>query len=240
MADFSETAIVLPDRANALEIASTLTLMGKLAAIVGYPATKVEVVRPGGLDAVANRDLIVMGSLQRQPALQRLLQDGPITVEGNRVTVALPDTLENFRNIFLSDDRRLQRERLSATLGGTGEGGGLLIGARSPLNGDRSVVAVTGSTPQGMEAMVGALRDPQLLPQIQGDVAFLANGRMESFKVSRNFGVGSLPVTLMPQRILGTRPDLMLILLVIAALIVAIPLYWALRRRAAIRLRTRT
>ena len=32
----------------------------------------------------------------------------------------------------------------------------------------------------------------------------------------------------------------MLILLVIAALIVAVPLYWALRRRAAIRLRTRT
>ncbi|WP_376090937.1 UDP-forming cellulose synthase catalytic subunit [Roseomonas sp. CCTCC AB2023176] len=239
-ADFSETAVVLPDRANALEIASTLTLMGKLAATVGYPASRIEVARPGGLDAVANRDLIVMGALPRQPALSQLLRDGPIQVDGNRVTVALPDALENFRNIFLSDDRRLQRERLTAVLGGAGEGSGLLLGFRSPLNGDRSVVAVTGSTPQGMEAMVGALRDPALLPQIQGDVAHLSNGRMESFKVFRNYAVGSLPITLLPQRVLGTRPDLLLAILVGAAIIIAIPLYWVLRRRAALRLRMRT
>ena len=158
-------------------------------------------MRPGGLDAVANRDLIVIGSLRGSRRSQRLLQDGPITVEGNRLNVALPDTLENFRNIFLSDDRRLQRERLTATLGGTGEGGGLLIGARSPLNADRSVVAVTGSTPQGDGGDGGrAARPRNSCRRSRATWPSLANGRMESFKVSRNFSVGSLPVTLMPQR----------------------------------------
>jgi cellulose synthase (UDP-forming) len=240
MADLSSTAVVLPDRATALEVSSTLNLIGRIAAIVGYPATRIDVARPGGLDAVRDRDLLVIGPLNRQPALSQLLRDGPITVDGNRVSVALPDTLQSFRNIFLSDDRRLDRERLTATLGGGGgEGSGMLIGFQSPLNSDRSVIALTGSSPQGMEAMVGALRDPDQQPRIQGDVAYLTNGRVDSFKVSRNYGVGSLPVTLLPQRYLTTRPDLMLGLLVIAALVIAIPLYWTLRRRAIRRLRIR-
>ncbi|TPG44250.1 cellulose biosynthesis cyclic di-GMP-binding regulatory protein BcsB [Roseomonas nepalensis] len=240
MADLSATAVVLPDRASPLEVSAALNLVGRMAAITGYPATRVEVARPGGLEAVANRDLLVVGALPRQPALAALLRDGPITVEGNRITVALPDALQSFRNIFLSDDRRLDRERLTATLGGAaGEGSGMLIGFQSPLNSDRSVVALTGSTPQAMEAMVGALRDPEQQPRIQGDVASLVNGRIDSFKVSRNYGVGSLPITLLPQRYLTTRPDLMLGLLVLAALAIAVPLYWTLRRRAIRRLRIR-
>jgi cellulose synthase (UDP-forming) len=240
MADLSETAVVLPDRASALDISSTLNTIGRLSAVVGYPATRIEVVRPSGLEAVANRDLIVVGPLGRQTALSALLQDGPVTVEGNRINVALPDALEGFRNIFLSDDRRLERERLTATLGGTsGEGSGMLIGFQSPLNSERSVVALTGTSPQGMEAMVAALRDPELQPRIQGDVAHLVNGRLDSFKLSRNYGAGSLPLTLLPQRYLTTRPDLMLGLLVIAALAIAVPLYWTLRQRAIRRLRNR-
>ncbi|MBP0447374.1 UDP-forming cellulose synthase catalytic subunit [Roseomonas sp. SSH11] len=240
MADLSSTAVVLPDRASPVEISTALNLIGRIAAIVGYPATRIEVARPGGLEAVSNRDLLVIGPLNRQPALSALLRDGPITVEGNRVNVALPDALDNFRNIFISDDRRLDRERLTATLGGNqGEGIGLLIGFQSPLNSDRSVVALTGSSQQGMEAMVAALRDPEQQPRIQGDVAHVSNGQVTSFKVSRNYGVGSLPITLLPQRYLTTRPDLMLGLLVIAALVIAIPLYWTLRRRAISRLRTR-
>jgi cellulose synthase (UDP-forming) len=241
MADLSSTAVVLPDRASALEISSTLNLVGRLSAIVGYPATRIDVVRPGGMEAVSARDLIVVGPLNRQPALSTLLRDGPITVEGNRINVALPDALDSFRNIFISDDRRLDRERLTATLGGTGgEGSGMLIGFQSSLNSERSVIALTGSSPQGMESMVSALRDPNMQPRIQGDVAHLVNGRVESFKVSRNYGVGSLPITLLPQRYLTTRPDLMLGLLIVAALIIAIPLYWTLRRRAVRRLRIRS
>ncbi|MFC7737709.1 UDP-forming cellulose synthase catalytic subunit [Roseomonas sp. GCM10028921] len=240
MADLSSTAVILPDRATSLEISSTLNLIGRLASIVGYPATRIDVARPGGLETVAARDLLVIGPLNRQPALTTLLRDAPITVEGNRVNVALPDALESFRNVFLSDDRRLERERLTATLGGAaGEGSGMLIGFQSPLNAERSVIALTGTNPQGMEAMVAALRDTEQQPRIQGDVAYLANGRVQSFKVSRNYGVGSLPVTLLPQRYLATRPDLMLGLLVVAALAVAVPLYWTLRRRAINRLRIR-
>lgn len=241
MADFSTTAAVLPDRPNTLELSGFLTLLGKLAANVGHPATGLQVVRPGALEQVADRELLVVGAIGRQPALATLLgRDGPLRVEGNRVSVALPDALEGFRNLFLGDDRRMERERLEAVLAAPGEGTGMLVGFQSPLRSGRSVVALTGTTPQGMEAMVGALRDREMLPRIQGDLSLLSGGRLDSFKISSNYTVGSLPLHLWPQYWLGKRPDMLLALALIAALCVATPTYWLLRRRAALRLRTRT
>ncbi|MFT8244478.1 UDP-forming cellulose synthase catalytic subunit [Roseomonas sp. BN140053] len=239
MADFSETALVVPERMNSLELSATMALVGRLAANVGYAATKIEVVRSGGLEQVAGKDLLVVGALNRVPALTQLLRDGPVTLEGNRLTVALPDALDQFRNLFLSDDRLRDRERLSSVISTGGEGQGMLLGFQSPLREGRSVLALTGTSPQGMEAMLAALRDPEQQPRIQGDVALLSGGRVEAFRISRDYSVGSLPIWLWPQLYLGHRPDLILALLVGAALLLAIPAYWAMRRRAATRLRAR-
>ncbi|HWL80901.1 MAG TPA: UDP-forming cellulose synthase catalytic subunit [Roseomonas sp.] len=241
MADFSSTAAVLPERANTLELSSFLTLLGKMAAIVGSPATGIQVVRPSAMEQMADRDLLVVGAIGRQPALATLLgRNGPLRMEGNRVSVALPDALESFRNLFLSDDRRLQRQQLEAVLAAPGEGTGMLIGFESPLKGHRSVVALTGTNPQGMEAMVNALGDTKQLSQVQGDLVLVSGGRLSAFKINPNYTLGNLPLHLWPQYWLGKRPDLLLLLAAIAAICIAVPTYWALRRRAALRLRTRT
>jgi len=240
MADFSETAVVLPDRPNTQELSAFLTLMGRLSAHTGHPATRLEVVRPGGLESVANRDLLVIGTLGRQPALNTLLRDGPVVLEGNRLQVALPDALEGFRNIFLGDEPRIAREQAQAILTTTGDGLGVLMGFESSLRSGRSVVALTGTTSQGVEAMLAALRDPEQVPRVQGDMAILAGGRINAFTLGGRYTVGTLPPHVWPQFFLQTRPDLLLLLLAIACAIVAVPAYWALRRRAAMRLRTRT
>ncbi|MFC3126707.1 UDP-forming cellulose synthase catalytic subunit [Pseudoroseomonas globiformis] len=241
MADFSATAAVLPDRPNTLEVSSYLTLLGRLAANVGHAATGIQVVRAAAVEQVADKELLVIGALGRQPALAALMgQAGSLRIDGNRVSVALPDALENFRNLFLSDDRRLDRQRLEALLGAPGEGTGMLAGFESPLKSGRSVLALSGTNPQGMEAMLNALRDRDLIPRIQGDLALLSGGRIDSFKVSHNYTTGSLPLHLWPQYWFGKRPDMLLLLAMLAALCVATPTYWLLRRRAALRLRTRT
>jgi cellulose synthase (UDP-forming) len=88
--------------------------------------------------------------------------------------------------------------------------------------------------------MLAALRDPEQAPRVQGDLAILSGGRVNAFTLGSRYTVGSLPPHVWPQYFLQTRPDLLLLLLFIACAIVAVPAYWALRRRAAIRLRTRT
>jgi cellulose synthase (UDP-forming) len=240
MADFSETAAVLPDRPSTQELTAFLTLMGRLSAHVGHATTGLEIVRPGALDSVANRDLLVIGALGRQPALNTLLRDGPVVLEGNRLSVALPDALDGFRNLFLGDEPRIARDQAQALLASPGEGSGILIGLESPLRSGRSIVALTGTTPQGLEMMLTALRDPEQAPRVQGDLAILTGGRVNAFNLGNRYTVGTLPPHVWPQYFLQTRPDLLLLLLVVACAIVAIPTYWALRRRAAIRLRTRT
>jgi len=240
LADLSQTALVLPERPSAQELTAALGLVGRIAAIVGYPATGIAVVRPTGLEAAADRDMIVIGALGRQPALATLLRDGPVTLEGNRLTVNLSDPLGDFRAIFGGDQARQPRERVAAQLSAPGDALGLLIGFQSPLRAGRSVLALTGSTPTGMEGMLAALRDPEQLPRIQGDMALLSGGRVEGYRLGSTYTVGTLPPWLWPQHYLADQPWLILLILAIACILVAAPVYWGLRKRAALRLRART
>jgi cellulose synthase (UDP-forming) len=241
LADFAGTAAVLPERPTGAELSSFLTLLGRLSANVGHAATRIAIARPTGIAEVAERDLLLIGAIGRQPVLADMLRDrSPLQIEGNRVTLALPDALEGFRNLFLGDDQRLQRDQLQATLAQPGEASGMLIGFESPLSAKHSVVALTGTSQQGLEAMVASLRDVDVLPRIQGDLAVLSNGRITAYKVNRNYTVGFLPPWLWPQYYLGARPDTLLLMVLVAALLVAVPGYWLVRRKAARRLRTRT
>jgi cellulose synthase (UDP-forming) len=240
LADLSGTAAVLPERPSSLEISAFLGLIGRISAVIGHPATGLTVVRPGALEQVADRDLIVVGALGRQPALAQLLRDNPINVEGNRLSVALPDALDSIRYVFGAPDRRTAREQVSATLAAPGEGLGALIAFESPLRSGKSVVALTGSSPAGMEALVTALRDPEQISRVQGDMTLLSGGQVRSYRIGGSYTRGTLPPWLWPQYWMANQPLLVLGVMVLAVLLVAGPLYWVLRRRAALRLRERT
>ncbi len=240
MADLSNTAVVLPDRPNAVEAQAYLDLVGQLAAITGLPATGIQVVGPGALASVATRDLLVIGTLSRQPALNQLLRETPVRQEGERLTVALPDMLQEVRAALLEAPGRAERNRASATVNdASGEGLAAFIGGESPLASGRSVVALTGVTPASIAALVAALRDPDLLPQVQGDVALLSGGRIAAFRASTPFTVGELPWWLWPQRWAGEKPVQALLILLAAGMLIGFPAYWVLRRRALSRLRAR-
>ncbi|HEV7458844.1 MAG TPA: UDP-forming cellulose synthase catalytic subunit [Roseococcus sp.] len=239
LADFAQTAAVIPERPTAAELESLFTLMGKLSAIVGYPPIGMQVARPDALQAVAERDLLVFGELSRQPALARLLADGPIQMEGNRLTVRVNDGLPAFRHIFGGERQELM-ERVSAQLANPGEALGALIGFQSPLRAGRSVVALTGSSQEGVEAMIVALRDREQLPRVQGDLALLSGGRVDAFRIGPTYTVGLLPPWLWPEFYLGNNPWTLVLMTTLALVLLAAPLYWVLRRRAARRLRERS
>nr|WP_249680753.1 UDP-forming cellulose synthase catalytic subunit [Roseococcus pinisoli] len=239
-ADLSETAVVLPERPSQQELEAFFTMTGRIAALVGYPPVNMQVIRPGALQENADKDLIVIGTLGRQPALQTLLRDAsPLRADGNRLTVQLNDGMGDFRNLF-GGDRRGELERVSAQLAAPGEALGALIGFESPLHAGRSVVALTGSSPAGLENMVAALRDPEQVPRVQGDLALLSGGRVAAYRVNRTYEVGQLPPWLWPEFYLGNNPWYLLGVLFVVLILVPAPLYWILRRRAVRRLRERS
>jgi cellulose synthase (UDP-forming) len=238
-ADLAQTAVVLPERPSQAELESFLTVLGRIAALVGYPPVNLQVVRPDGLQSVAEKDLLVIGTLGRQPALQALLRDAPLQLEGNRLTVRLNDVFGDFRNLF-GGERRGELERVSALLANPGEALGALIGFQSPLRSGRSVVVLTGSTPAGLEAMVTALRDPEQVPRVQGDTAILSGGRIQAFRVGSTYTHGSLPPWLWPEYFMKDNPYVLLGIFLLVLLLIPGPIYWVLRRRAAQRLRERS
>ncbi|NOG72308.1 cellulose biosynthesis cyclic di-GMP-binding regulatory protein BcsB [Roseicella sp. DB1501] len=241
MADLSGTAAVLPERPDAREFSAFLGLVGRMAAMVGHPATGLKVVRPQELPQVAGLDLIVVGALDRQPALASLLRDGPVRIEDRRLAILPPGRLDDLRSRLLGGGgRRDAAERASAQLRAGGEGMGALIGFESPLAAGRSVVVLTGASPAGVAAMAEAMRDPARLPKVQGGLTLLRDGRLEGYAIGRTYTIGSLPFWLWPQYLLGDSPVGLLALLALAPLLIGAPAYWALRRRAARRLRERT
>jgi cellulose synthase (UDP-forming) len=245
MADLSETAVVLPDRPNTVEVSAFLELVGRLAATVGLPATGLAVVGPARLQEVADRDLIVLGPLGRQSALNTLMREGqaPVRLDGERLAIALPAPMRDVGRTLmtlLGGAPGAERQRAAARLASPPEGFGALLGFESPLAEGRSVVALVSAVPAGLEGLLAVLRDPQRQPQVQGDVTIVTPGAVESFRTGQTYWHGRLPFWLWPEFYLGARPLVMLGILAVACLLIALPLRRALRVRAARRLRERS
>lgn len=238
LADLSETAVVMPDRPSPVEISAFLGLVGGLSSMVGVPATGLAVVRPAQVSQVADRDLIVIGTLAGQPALPQLLREMPLRIEdGGRLSVAVPDRIEGFARLITDGPPPADRARAATFLSAPADGLGFIAGAQSPLASGRSVVALAAPTPAGIEAIAEALRDPARIPRVQGDLVLLSGDSLEVFRIAPTYQVGTLPFWLWPNHYLGGRPWLLLGLMVGGALVIALPLRAALRRRAARRMR---
>jgi cellulose synthase (UDP-forming) len=236
MADLSDTAAVLPDRPSRLEMSAFLNLMGIVGSLTNYPVLRLAVVRPSGLDEVAGRDLIQMGTLSHLGVGAELLRDGPVHLEGERLTVTMTTPLAGLRRWF-GDPAITERDRLATSLvANPGDDTAMLLGMASPLRSGRSVVSFLSVTPQGLDNLVQGLRDNALAPAIQGDFALLAGGRFTSYQVQPSYTVGSLPFWLWPEWWLQDKPFSMLVALAAACAMLSVAFYWGLRRAAASRL----
>ncbi|WP_161993624.1 UDP-forming cellulose synthase catalytic subunit [Muricoccus nepalensis] len=240
LADLSGTAVVLPERPNTLETGAFLDTIGMLAANVGLPATGLTVVFPPLLHTVAAQDLLVIGTLGRQPAAATLLRNSAVTVQNDRLTIAAPDALADIRALFLDRPGAAEVTRASAALADLGESVSVLVAAENPLTPGKSLVAMLGATPAALSDVVATLRNPEAAARVQGDLVIINGGRATGYRTGATYGVGNPPLWLLPYIWLGGSPWRVAGLMIAAALLLGLPFYWLLRRRAAIRLRART
>ncbi len=236
MADLSETAVVVSDRPSGIELSAYLNLMGRLGALTGYPPVRMAVVRPDGVNAMADRDILLLSTISRLQSGSNLLRNSALTISGNRLGVNLPGTLESVRRLF---GDRSDADRIRATAGlqsVVSDSTTVLVGAESPLSSSRSVVAILAGTPQGLEGAVATMRDPDQSALIQGDLSILSGGQVTSYRVTTPYTVGSLPFWLYPSYVLRDQPYGVVLLMVIGCLFCGVSLYWAMRRRAVVRM----
>jgi cellulose synthase (UDP-forming) len=237
MADLADTAAVVSDRPTSVEISAFLDMMGRFGALTGFPVVHMAVVRAGEVASVADRDLLVIGTMQRLQGAADLLKGSAVAMAGNRLTISFSDPLDSVRRIF-NDRPGAERDRAAATLAtGISESTAVLIGGENPMHPHRSVVAILASAPQALDGVVASLRDSTQAPLIQGDLALLSGGRMSSFRVSTPYTVGTLPFWLWPTWYLGDEPFGALAIALGGCVLLGFALYGAMKRRADRRLR---
>jgi len=236
MADLSETAVVVPDHPSSVEITAFLDMMGRFGDLTGYPVTRVVVVRPGNMESVADRDLLVMATLPRLGQGNELLRNSPLQFDGSRLSLTLPSTLDSIRRIF-GDRYDADRTHAEATLSaGITPDTTVLVGGESPLHSSRSMVAVLAATPQNLEGVVRTFRDTKQAPLIQGDLSLLSGNRITSYRVLPPYTVGSLPFWLWPGWVLRDQPLGVALLIVAGAVLLGLALFFTMRRKAMVRL----
>jgi cellulose synthase (UDP-forming) len=239
MADLSNTAIVLPDQLSVPDIQAYLALMGMMGDSTGFPTVNATVVTASGADQMADKDLLVLGSISHQPLIGKWVENGKLRVEGGHLRVGMTSALDRVYTI-LDPNSEAERERVDQLLVSQGDNLAAMIGLQSPLNSAHSAVIITGSSPDKLLTVINTFRNRELNPSIQGDLMIASSGRVTSFRIGNEYSVGHLPTLTKLRWWLGNSPLVLILFTLIGVLIIALVAYWLLRRLALGRLGGRT
>ena len=130
-ADLSQTAVVIPDQLTPADVQTYLTLMGMMGDSTGFPVARVSVVDAAGVDQVANKDLIVLGAVSRQPLIAKWSENARLRIEDGRLRVAMTSSLDR---VYTT----LDPERQAGARAGRPAAG---AAGRQPVDDDRDGVA---------------------------------------------------------------------------------------------------
>ncbi len=232
LADLSQTAVVVPDHPSAEEIGAFLSVLGRIGAQTGIAATRLEVVRPGEVDTVADRDLLVIGTVQGLQQADALLSEAPVRLAGDRVQMVLGEPLDPLRGNF-GDTHYGDRTRANTDLSAAvGPDTAVLVGAESPLHAGRSVVALLAGAPRTLARIADTLDDSEQAALVQGDLSVLSGGKITSYRVGPLYTVGTLPPWIWPSWALRDQPLGLLALAAAGSALLGWVLFQALRSRA--------
>jgi cellulose synthase (UDP-forming) len=213
--------------------------MGMMGDSTGFPVVKATVVTANGVDQMSNKDLLVLGSLSRQPLVAKWVENGKLRVENGRLRVGMTSALDRVYTV-LDPNAESERQRVDQLLVQQGDNLSAMIGLQSPLNSSHSAVIITGSTPDKLLTVIGTFRNRDLNPSIQGDLMIASAGRVTSFRIGDEYSVGKLPILTKLRWWLGNSPLILILFTLIGVLLIALVAYWLLRRLAIGRLGTRS
>nr|WP_315597501.1 cellulose biosynthesis cyclic di-GMP-binding regulatory protein BcsB [uncultured Cupriavidus sp.] len=233
LADLADTAVVMPDAPTTVDQEALLTVLGHMGKWTGLPALRVAVTPAKAIESVKDRNLVIVGTGSAAQILQNWGKSLPLLVERGRTEIALRDQRTHAWSNWLSG---LEEENISpagrAIL--TGDGPlAALIGFESPYVERRSVVALTASSDDRVRDVLDVLEDPGKVAQIRGDLTVIRQRELEGLRLGDTYYVGNLPWYARLWMTMSAHPALLAIAGILAGLLVALTLFWALGRIAA-------
>ncbi len=236
-ADLADTAVVLPDTPAVDEIEMFLTFMGHFGAQTGYPVLNVTVTNAAGMKSDRNKDYILMGTVDDQPALKLVNDSLPVKIEDTGLRIQ--DTQGFFAPLQhawwkVRSSDHVQSAQLE-TAGGLPDA--LIEGLEWPSGSSRSVVVM-------------ALRDHTVVPtflntflkysqssDIDQSVSVLHGNKFSSYRIGSDvYHVGSLSFWIRLNILFSEYPGLVVLGVILLCIMMAALIRANLRRRARVRL----
>ncbi|MHB1022880.1 MAG: UDP-forming cellulose synthase catalytic subunit [Acidobacteriaceae bacterium] len=237
MADLSETTVVLPDNPSSEEIEMFLTMMGHFGAQTGYPALRMTVAGPEAMKAGADTDFLVMGTVDDQPALNKLGTALPVSVDANGVHV------QDTQGFFAPTQHAWWKIQSSDHIvsGDLATGGGLpdalIEGIESPYKSGRSVVVIAVKDHAAVPQFLTAFLKADQSSDIANSVSVLHGNTFDSYRIGSNvYHVGYLSLWTQLTLWFSQFPWMIVVLVLVVCILMAVWLRAWLRRRARKRL----
>ena len=236
-ADLSDTAVVLPDTATSDEIEMFLTLMGHFGAQTGYPVLNVSVTNNDGMKADGSKDYLVLGTVDDQPAINRLDPSLPVTIDGSGLHIQ--DTQGFFAPIQhawwkVRSSDHVQSGQLE-TAGGLPDA--IMEGVEWPSGSSRSVVLIAVRDKSAIPAFLSVFLKSSQSSDIAQSVSVLHGSRFVSYRIGNDvYKVGSLSLWVHLSILFSEFPWLIPVAGVLVCFLMATIFRAMLRRRATARL----
>lgn len=235
-ADLAQTAVVMPSSPSLVDVEAMLAVMGRMGEATGTASTMVEVVGPADVEAIKNRDLILVGALGAQPLLEQWQASLPVILAGPQRSIRpVPGTMDRVEQWMGTVVTRKPDPKAQKHIRGDGPLGALL-GFESPLSSNRSVVALTGIRDTDMLSVLSVLEDQTMVKSMLGSVFLVHGGEVESLVAGKSYTVGELPFWTQLWFPLSHHPIVLALMAVLAVLIFAFALWRSLQAVAQRRL----
>ena len=204
--------------------------MGRMGYSTGLPVYGVSVGRAADAQKFADRDLLLLGGPANQPLFKEWAKHMPFSAEGETRVFSLSDLKKRYLPWYeTTDEKTLPMADLSAT---TLARETVLFGFKSPLNSNRSVVAVTSDRTTGQADVLNALMDDDVVPKIQGGISVIRGKDVDAMESASPYYVGSLPPWMAIRWTLANNPWIAAVLIVVVAILLAGVFYTLLRHQA--------
>jgi hypothetical protein len=223
-ADLSHTAIVIPSQPTPEDIEVLLTMLGHMGRWTGVPALRVQIARSVEANGLDKKDILVIGDSGSGVVPSSWQTAAPLTIEP-RPAGQVAKTAFQVRESWRGDAKSSQG---SAHLDESGSLAAVL-GFERPGSLGLSVVALTGTDPQRLQQLLDVFETPGSIAQMQGDVALVRDGRIESMRVGDTYVVSYVPWYAQIWGRAMRHPILLGALGVLAGLLVAMGVFTALR-----------
>jgi cellulose synthase (UDP-forming) len=234
-ADLADTDVVLPDSPTTDEIEVYLTMMGHFGAQTGYPVVNVGIIHADAMKESADKDYLVMGTVEDEPALTKLQKSLPVVIDSNGLHVQ--DTQGFFAPLQhawwkVRSSDHVQSNQLE-TAGGLPDA--MIEGIEWPKKHSTVVIALRDHTV--VPRFLTAFLQHSQSSHISQSVSVLHDTDFSSYRIGNDaYRVGNLPIYTQIRLRLSQYPWLLVIGLIFVCILLAALSRAKLRRRARARL----